>query len=63
MSGRTELAYEIASALHKEIKEENTVRYHAKFYSFLSYQALAEVSLKLYEASLNNEVCACCPLI
>jgi hypothetical protein len=53
-SGRTEQAFEIAAGLHKEIREEKTVRYHARFYSFLSYQALAEVSLGLYEESLKN---------
>jgi tetratricopeptide (TPR) repeat protein len=53
-SGRIEPAFAIASGLHKEIREEKTVRYHAKFYSFLSYQALAEVSLGLYEELVKN---------
>jgi regulator of replication initiation timing len=53
-SGRIEPAFAIASGLHKEIREEKTVRYHAKFYSFLSYQALAEVSLGLYEELIKN---------
>jgi hypothetical protein len=55
-SGRIEPAFAIASGLHKEIEEEETVRYHAKFYSFLSYQALAEVSLGLYEELTKNNV-------
>lgn len=53
-SGRIEPAFAIASGLHKEIEEEKTMRYHAKFYSFLSYQALAEVSLGLYEELAKN---------
>jgi hypothetical protein len=55
-SGRIEPAFAIASGLHKEIEEEKTMRYHAKFYSFLSYQALAEVSLGLYEELAKNNV-------
>lgn len=67
-SDRIEQAFDIASALHKEIREENTVRYHARFYSFLSYQALAEVCLALYEEAVKHNVrrsmsnCFHCPL-